>query len=381
MKRIVLYFLLFLFLACRQDKKNEKSKVTLSSAESVSYAQGFKLLKEPSGITVIRVTNPWPGAESGFTYALVPREKLAMVTLDKDAYDAIITIPVEKIVVTSTTHIPALEALGVEASLVGFPNCNYISSEKTRSRIKAGLVTELGNNESLNTERLIELQPDVVIGFSIDNRNKAYDAIGQSHIPVVYNGDWTEQSPLGKAEWIKFFAPFFGLEKKADSLFESIATSYQEAKQLARTAKDRPSVLSGSLYEDVWYLPGGNSWAAQFVQDANASYLWGESPETGSLSLSVESVLEKAEKADFWISPSQFTAYDQMKEANRHYERFEAFKSGRIFTYARSAGETGGLLYYEMGPGRPDVILRDLIHIFHPGMLPDHKPFFFKPLL
>ncbi len=380
MKKVALYALMFLCLACRKENKDLPAEVSLTEAGNITYAEGFDITKEPSGITIIRVHSPWPGAESGFTYALVPRQKLPLVTLDKDAYDAIITIPVEKVVVTSTTHIPALESLGVEKSLVGFPNCRYISSEKTRSRIKAGLITELGNNESLNTERLIELRPDVVIGFSIDHRNKAYDAIGQSQIPVVYNGDWTEKSPLGKAEWIKFFAPFFGLETKADSLFTTIAKSYLDAKQLALKATDRPTVLSGSLYEDVWYLPGGNSWAAQFVEDANARYLWAQDTGTGSLSLSLESVLEKAEKADFWISPSQYTAYDEMKTANRHYQQFKAFSSGKIFTYAISAGETGGLLYYELGPNRPDVILRDLVHIFHPELLPDHIPFFFKPL-
>jgi iron complex transport system substrate-binding protein len=134
------------------------------------------------------------------------------------------------------------------------------------------------------------------------------------------------------------------------------------------------------LYKDVWYLPGGNSWAAQFLKDANVHYLWEDTTETGSLSLSLESVFDTAKSADYWISPSQFISYDEMLAANRHYEQFEAFQTKKVYTFARTTGETGGLLYYELGPNRPDLVLKDLVHIFHPGLLPDHETFFFKPL-
>jgi iron complex transport system substrate-binding protein len=138
--------------------------------------------------------------------------------------------------------------------------------------------------------------------------------------------------------------------------------------------------MSGALYKDVWYAPGGQSWAAQFIKDANADYLWKETMETGSLSLSIESVIQTASYAEFWVSPSQFTSYSELSNANAHYQQFDAFKDRNIFTYALSKGETGGLLFYEMGPNRPDLILKDLIHIFHPDVLPDHTLFFFKPL-
>jgi iron complex transport system substrate-binding protein len=232
----------------------------------------------------------------------------------------------------------------------------------------------------MNGEMVIALKPDLVIGFSINNQNNAYHMLERAGIPVVYNGDWTEETPLGKAEWIKFFAPFFGHEKKADSLFNTIASSYKAAKSIAEKADYSPTILSGALYKDVWYLPGGSSWAAQFLKDANTRYLWEASKDTGSLSLSLESVLERGRNADFWISPSQFTSYEQLKGANRHYSQFKAYQKKKVFTFAATRGETGGLLYYELGPNRPDLILKDLIRIFHPELLPQHEPFFFKPL-
>lgn len=376
----IISILLILSTGCKQQKKQQLPIESKATDVSLSDAKGFSIKKEASGVTIITLTSPWPDAQAKFTYALIPKEKLATLTLDSGAYDAIVAVPVERIVATSTTHIPPLEALGVEEKLIGFPDTKYISSKTTRKRITSGHIKELGNNESINTEMTLALQPDLVIGFSINNQNTAYETLQRSNIPVVYNGDWTEETPLGKAEWIKFFAPFFGLEKKADSIFTKIETSYLEAKKLAQKATTNPTVLSGALYKDVWYLPGGNSWAAQFLRDANTKYLWEDTPETGSLSLSVESVLNVAKNAEFWVSPSQFTSYADLKEANRHYPQFRAFEEKKIYTFAKTTGDTGGLLYYELAPHRPDLVLRDLIHIFHPSLLPEHQPFFFKPL-
>ena len=380
MKNTLVLLLAFVFLACKENTKDTRTVYKDSSELEISHASGFSISKSSAGFTTLTVNSPWPNAESNFTYALIPKKEAANIILNKDNYNAVIFTPVERLVATSTTHIPALESLGVVQKLVGFPDLKYVSSEATRKRIVAGEISELGNNESMNGEIVITLKPDVVIGFGIDNQNKAYNMLERAGIPVVYNGDWTEETPLGKAEWIKFFAPFFGLEKKADSIFNEIATSYKAAKEIAAKAQYKPSILSGALYKDVWYLPGGKSWAAQFLKDANTRYLWESSTDTGSLSLSIESVLARGRNADFWISPSQFTSYDQLNEANGHYSRFTAFQEKKVFTFASTKGETGGLLYYELGPNRPDLILMDLIHIFHPELLPQHEPFFFKPL-
>ncbi|WP_348647860.1 ABC transporter substrate-binding protein [Arenibacter sp. F20364] len=380
MYKAFLFLILLSIFSCKQPKKEPITSSILAQSTDIDYAQGFTIEKLSSGVTIIKVSSPWPESKASFNYALVPKEKLSSITLNRDEYNAVIGVPVQKIVVTSTTHIPALEALGETGRLIGFPDTEYISSPKTRKRINEGLVQELGNNESLNSEMVIALNPEIVVGFSIDNQNKAYETIQRSNIPVVYNGDWTEETPLGKAEWIKFFAPFFQKEKMADSIFRSIEENYNSAKALAKKATNRPKVFSGALYKDIWYLPGGKSWASKFIEDANAEYLWNNTSSTGSLSLSLESVIERAQDADFWISPSQFGSYLELKEANRHYARFSAFQNNKVYTYAYSKGETGGLLYYELAPNRPDLVLKDLLHIFHPELLPNYIPTFFKPL-
>ncbi len=375
-----------LFFSCKEVKKEPKKDSPFNtvsnkiSQKTIKYAKGFKIEKQPSGITIITITSPWPNAENIFTYALVPLEKAPYITLNTNDYDAIVTTPVKKVIATSTTHIPILESFGVEKSLIGFPSTKYISSKKTRKLIANGQIKEIGKNENINTEMILELQPDLVIGFSINNQNKTYSTIQRSNIPVVYNGDWTEETPLGKAEWIKFIAPFYGLEKKADSIFNNIEAKYLEAKAIAKKATTTPIVLSGAIYKDVWYAPGGNSWASQFIKDANANYIYKDTKNTGSLPLSWETVLEKGQHADFWISPDQFTTYSDMKNSSAHYAQFDAFKNKNIYSFSGTVGDTGGLLYYELGPTKPDLILKDLIHIFHPELLQNYKPFFFKPL-
>ncbi len=379
------YCLLLLICTCLPACRDRHDRAPVAQTEvrpglGVSYASGLTIEKEDSGITVLTVASPWPNAVKGFTYALVPRNLAPFITLNSDAYDAIITVPIERLVVTSTTHIPALEALGVLDRLVGFPETRYISSPAARTMVEKGLVTDIGSNETVNTEIVLELRPDLLVGFAVNNQNRAYDLLQDSNIPVVYNGDWTEESPLGKAEWIKFFASFFELEQRADSIFKTIEQDYLEARQLAAKSDSTPKVLSGALYKDVWYLPGGRSWAAQFLEDANANYLWKDSESVGSLSLSVESVLQQAGDADYWISPSQYVSYEGMELANRHYKQIKAFRKKEVYTFAKTTGATGGYLYYELGPNRPDLVLKDLIHILHPGLLPNHVPYFFKPL-
>lgn len=376
MKQLIYIAFCILFLTGCKEKPESQYKKDPTQQLPVNYAKGFRI-KTEDHYKIIEVTSPWPNAEKQFRYLLI--EKGNNIPQDI-AFDAVVRIPVEKIVVTSTTHIPALEALGVEDKLIGFPNTKYISSEKTRKNIAEGSVKELGNNETLNTEILIDLQPDVLIGFAINDQNKVYETIQKSGIPVVYNGDWTEETPLGKAEWIKFFAPFFNAEALADSIFNTIEREYLNTKSIAEKAHKNPTVLSGAMYKDVWYLPAGKSWAAQFLNDAHAEYLWKNAPGTGSLSLSFESVLEKAQDADFWIAPAQFTSYEALENASDHYTQFKAFKNKHIYTFSLTKGPTGGILYYELAPNRPDMVLKDIIRILHPELLPDYTPFFFKPL-
>jgi iron complex transport system substrate-binding protein len=372
---LLLIFPLLLF-SCKAEKSEKPLVVAEGEAVEVKYAKGFSIEKY-TGYNILTVKDPWPDADKTYRYLLL---KEGTVAPDHLEYDYEINIPVKNIVVTSTTHIPSLEALGEESSLIGFPDLEYISSENTRKLISENRITELGKNEAINTETLISIEPEVVVGFAINGNNKTYNTIQRSGIPVIFNGDWTEASPLGKAEWVKFFGALFDKNEEAQKYFKKVETNYKMAKNLATTAEKKPTVLSGSMYKDQWYVPYGNSWLARFIEEANTSYIYKETSGSGSMALAFETVLSDAKNARFWVAPGQFGSYEQLMEASSHYDQFRAVKEQNVFTYSSTKGDTGGVLFYELAPNRPDLVLRDLIAIFHPDLLPEHEFTFFKPL-
>ena len=216
MKRYILLFIFSTIFSCRNDKGvSEIHTPSLMDTMELKYAKGFEISKYKDYL-ILEVSMPWPAAKQSFKYVVINKENASKTTFMQDTYEDIIITPIEKIVVTSTTHLPALELLNVSQTLVGFPGTDYVSSDPIREKIDNGNIRELGKNESLNTEVLLELNPDVVVCFGIDGGNRCLETINKSGIPVIFTGDWVENSPLAKAEWIKFFGVLYNKEKEAD---------------------------------------------------------------------------------------------------------------------------------------------------------------------
>ena len=373
-KIIVKYFVqvlsVFFFLSCQ----NQTSKDVENAKDEISYAKGFALYNYKD-YTKLVIKSPYPEAKEQFDYYLVKKGQHPKINKG-----IIINIPINKIVATSTTHIPMIDVLNEAHTLVGFPNLKYISTNNVRKRIDENKVKELGNATLLNTEVLLNLKPDVVIGFGMQSQNKMYETIKKSGIPVILNGDWLESTPLGRAEWLKLFGALYAKEKIADSIFTSIEKDYRSAQKIAKQAKTSPTILSGILFKSIWNLPAGDSFEAQFLKQANTQYFWQNTLGTGSFSLSFESVLNKAQNADFWFAPGIYTSFNQLESANLHYAKFKAFKTRQIYTFALTKGATGGYIYYEESPLKPNIVLKDIIKITHPELLPNYTPYFLKKL-
>ncbi|RXR17708.1 ABC transporter substrate-binding protein [Flavobacterium amnicola] len=372
-------FICSLILITIWSCKKESTSTTTSDQKvenSIQHAKDLEIYKH-KGYSIIKVKNPWPNANKVFTYIL--QEKNGIIP-DSLKEHTTIQVPIKSVVATSTTHISSLVMLEVENTLIGFPHLDYISSEKVRKNIDSGKVKELGNNQTLNVEVAIDLAPSVIIGYGLDNHNPSLDNLEKSGLKVILNGDWNEQSPLGKAEWIKFFGALYGKEKEANVLFKSIKDEYENALTIAKKAKSHPTVLAGAMFEEIWYVPQGQSWGSLFLKDAGASYLWANEIGTGGLSLSFEKVFEKAQNADFWIGPGQFNSLEEMVKTNPHYAQFKAFKTKQVYSYSLKKGKTGGLIYFEESPNRPDLVLKDLIKILHPELLTDYELHFFQKL-
>ncbi|MGV9004664.1 ABC transporter substrate-binding protein [Flavobacterium sp.] len=373
LKTILLLFIVGIFMQCKNETASKPMAIVTNE---IQYAKGFSI-KNYEGYSVVTVKNPWPKATKTYTYILKQESGKVPDSLQNNP---VINVPIKTIVVTSTTHIPSLEMLDEEKTLVGFPNLNYISSDKVRTLIDEKKIKELGANQSLNTEVLIDLQPDVIIGYGIDNDTKSLDNLEKSGLKVLINGDWNEETPLGKAEWIKLFGALYGKQDKANELFSIIEKDYLKTIEIAKLDSIVPTILAGDMFQDKWYLPKGTSWGSLLIKQANANYLWAETSGTGSLALSFETVYDKAKDADVWITSGQFATLKEMLDANPHYDQFEAFKKGNVYSFTRKKGKTGGVLYYELAPNRPDMVLKDLVKILHPDLLPGYEPFFFEKM-
>ncbi|CCG52888.1 Probable ABC-type iron(III)-transport system, binding protein precursor component [Flavobacterium indicum GPTSA100-9 = DSM 17447] len=358
-------FFCFILFNCKENNstlENSIKKNSITHAKSLSIEEG-------EDFTVVKVTNPWPNAKETFTYVL--RKNKSKIPSNLSQFP-VIDVPLKSSIVTSTTIIPFLEQLGVEEKLIGFPHTDYISSEKTRTLIEKGKIANVGQNENLNIEKIIELNPDVLVSFCVDNVNPTLKNLEKNGIKIIIQADWMEQTPLGKAEWIKLYGALFSKEKEANDIFNSIEKNYKKALSIIKNEKKKPSILLGSLYQDQWFVPNGKSWLAYYMKDAKSNYLWQHTEGTGSTPLSFEKVLEVAHAADKWIT-SGFSSLNEMKNANPNYAAFDAFKKGEVYSFEVKKGKTGGVIYYEQSPSRPDLVLQDFIKILHPELMKDYE--------
>ena len=340
-----------LVMGCNRTEPRQAEQAT-----SLSYATQFQL--SDNSVTVLEA---WPGA--------APKKY------------TIPSKPPSRIICTSTTHLHSLELLGLEDKLVGFANLSYISSSRFRERAAEGLITDVGSDGSLNLELIIGLQPDLVIAFDAMGNSGDLDRIAAAGIPVVLNADFMETSALGRAEWIKFFGALLNKRDRADSIFRNIEQDYQALLSLTEHITNRPGVLSGNVYGDTWFMPGGLNNSAKFFDDAGGTYLWEDDPNTGWLELSFESVFEQARDADYWIGMGSFSSLEEIETQDARYADFKAFQNGNVYNYDNRQVPEGGNDYFESGYTRPDLILADLIHIIQPDVLPNHELYYFRKLL
>ncbi|MFN8373703.1 MAG: ABC transporter substrate-binding protein [Anaerolineae bacterium] len=350
----------------------DKAEPEFTAGFSVEYFNNYKL---------VTVLTPYPGAEETFQYALVQCGTPIPDDLPENAL--VVEVPVQSVVTMSTTYLPTLDLLGVTDRIVGMDEFDYVNTPSVRERIDAGELVEIGSGSGVNVEALLELEPGLVMTQSFGSPD--YDAapvLVDAGLPVVINGDWVDTTPLGRAEWMKFIALFFNGEAVVNEAFAGVVERYNALAEMTAAVETQPTVFVGSAYGDTWYMAGGASYAAQLLRDAGAAYVNADDTSTGGLPLDFETAYDIALEADFWLNPDQLFWFtlDDVSAADPRYEDFAAFQSGNIYNNNAIMNEFGGVDYYESGLSNPDVILADLITIFHPDLLPDHQLVYYQRL-
>jgi iron complex transport system substrate-binding protein len=346
-------------------------KVTLEYTEnfSVEYFNHYKL---------VTVETPWPGATESMQYVLV---QCGTPAPEGFVEEQIIPVPVASIVTMSTSYLPFLDSLGLLDRLVGLDDATYVYNPTVLQMAEEGKLAMLGYGSGVNVEQALDLSPDLIMTYGSGFPDyDAHPVLIQSGLKVAINAEWMDTSPLGRAEWGKFMAVFFNKEADSQVVFAETAQKYNDLKTLAAGAEAKPSVFSGTPWQGVWSMPGGNSFAAAFFRDAGAEYLWADDTSAGSLALDFEAVYERAQDADLWLNVGFVFTLDDLQAADARYADFAAFKNDAVWNNDARMSASGGTDFYESAVARPDVVLADLVKIFHPDLLPDHELVYYRPV-
>jgi iron complex transport system substrate-binding protein len=352
------------------------------------FAQGWRV-EYFNHYKVVDVLTPFPGAEAedAFRYVLV---QCGTPVPDDVGDAAVISIPADDVIALSTTYIPHLAELGLLDQLIGMDSGLYVSNPDVVARFAAGELLEVGSGPSVNVELILDAEPSVVLAFGSGSPDyDTHPTLLAAGVPVVVASDYVERSPLGQAEWGKFIALFYNREAEANAVFAAKADEYARLASLtAGIAPDaRPSVLWNSYlgFADAWFIPGSDSFVAQYVRDAGGVLVLGDAPETqnaaGGVPFSFEVVYEAGLDADLWM-PGAFgvaTLADFLAQDAR-YADFAAFANGAIYNYDARVNANGGNDYFERGVANPQEVLADLIALLHPELLPDHNLIYFRQL-
>lgn len=275
----------------------------------------------------------------------------------------------KRIVALSSIYASIFYELGEVKYLCGIDNIDYVINPAITRMFEHDSLIELAKMPQLNIERTVKLHPDIIFNFGMGLGLKDVDVkLAETKIPTAISVDHLEESPLARAEWIKFFAVFVNKKTMADSIFNAVETNYNQLKQLALKSIKQPSVFTETKYSDFWYMPGGNSFMAQLLKDAGSNYLWQDNKEFGSIPLSFEQVYARAQNADFWINLSVIKTKKELLLQEKRYQEFAAFKYGQLYNNTKYTNAKGYSTYWETGMIYPNRILNDLIQIFHPEL-------------
>mgnify|MGYP002596897146 FL=1 len=375
----VVCLLLFL-VSCGQKSKNNTQAVGVAVSTSDSsriilpeYAEGFEVQYVEGGC-LVTIQDPQKEKGKGeiYQYAFV-RDKEAFAK-NKVSTDYVVqSVPIKNIICMTSLQLSNFIKLDELDHVVGITSTRHLFNEEVKRRLKEKKIRKIGIEGNFDNEVIISMNPDLILISPF--KRGGYDALKEVGIPLIPHLGYKENSPLGQAEWIKFIGLLIGEEEKANVIFDSIKAEYNTLKQLTAKIEKKPVVFSGELRGGNWYAVGGRNFLAQLFRDAGADYFLKDDPNTGGVTLDFETVYSRAESADYWRilnSHNGTFTYDALKAQDSRYADFRAFKV--IYCNLKEKP------YYENVPTHPEVLLKDLIKVFHPELLPEYTPVFYELL-
>lgn len=340
----------------------------------MKYSSLLQIVKH-ADYTVVTIRNPWDTLKVLHTYLLADREKPLPEHLPEGT---VVRTPLQKSVIYSSVHCSLWSELDELKGIGGVCGLEYIKLPQIQEGCRNGSIVNVGNSMNPDIERIIDLRPDAILLSPFENSG-GYGRVGKLNIPIIECADYMETSALGRAEWMRLYGLLLGKEAQADSLFAGIEKEYLTLTQQVKSQNlKRPTVISEMKNSSAWYIPGGNSTMGRLYQDAGADYVFAYLSNSGSVPLAFETVFDRGGNADIWLikyNQPQDKTYSELGRDYAPYARFKAFQDRKVY-----GCNTNHVPFYEESPFHPELLLKDLIKIFHPELLPDYDLKYFSNL-
>ncbi len=330
------------------------------------YAKGFSVERDTTtGEKLLCIRNPWQGASDIVFYTEI--DSLS---------------PPKRIVAMSSSHAAMLDAVGCSDRIVGLSGCRFIYNSDLCKKIAEGKIAEIGYDSAFDFEKIRSLNADIVLLYGVAGEAKSItDKLDELRIPYIYIGDYLEDDPLGKAEWVVALASLCGVESEGIAFFEEVESRYNALREQKYCSAYKPRVMLNLPYRDTWFMPPHNSYMVRLIEDAGGEYILTENGKrktenenlstlnsqlsTKSMPISLEEALVLAMKADFWINLGQMASKEEVCAAAPRFAKVDAVKFNRLYNNTKRTNESRGSDFWESGAVRPDLILEDLINILH----------------
>lgn len=350
--------LLVALTACRFNHQVEEEKTEVDNL--MRYAHNVVVSEKDYGY-LMEVICPWDTTLSLGKFAMV---KDTTKAVDADV-KGVLRVPVKSVISFSATQWAVFLRLGEIDRVKGILEGRFVTDSTMRALLEEEKVYDIGTEAAADIERMIQIQPDALLYSPyFDGNQGGLNVTGAVLFPFA---DYMENTPLGRAEWIRVIGIMAGCEDKANAWFDDIERRYNALSGLCAGVEHRPTVFSDLAFNGQWYVAGGRSYIAKLFADAGADYIWKDNPSTASVPMDAESILAKAQHADYWrvINSNPFPmTYESLSKESPVYPLFDAFKNHQIIVC--DILPTG---YFEQSQCEPDLLLADFIHFFHPELL------------
>ena len=371
-KNLIFCATLLCMLSCGRTGNVEDFNIEIYAPK---YAAGFSIVgAEGKQSTILKVKNPWQGANDVETKLFIARggekapEGFIGQVLNGDA---------KRVVCMSSTHIAMLDAVGAVETVVGVSGIDFISNQYIVENKKS--IADVGYDGNMNFELLVAQEPDIILLFGVNGACAMESKLEELGIPYAYVGEYVEEDPLGKTEWLIALSEIVGCREQGIVYFSEIPQRYEHLKSLAAaTTSQSPKVMINTPYADSWFMASSTSYVARLIADAGGDYIYKKNTSNHSLPIDTEEAAILTTSADVWINVGNVTTLEDLCNQFPKFANMPCVKKGEVYNCDKRRAVGGGNDYWESGVVNPDIVLRDLIKIFHPELESDKEFVYYR---